>query len=126
MIRALFIALFVLSACATPAYYAQLEDPAVASKCVAQLLNVEPPEIQPFVVYRSGPFWINYRGERRKAYGTWSRTGDVRVITIARGPRMAETMIHEMGHDYGLRIVNGHDYAEDLVRRMGECRGLGG
>ncbi len=115
------IFILVLTACATPDYYTRLEDPAVASKCVSQLLGVEQPEIQPFVRYEDGPFWINYRGERRKAYGTWSRTGDVRVITIARGPRMAETMIHEFGHHFGLRIVNGHDYAEDLVRRMKEC-----
>ncbi len=40
--RFLFIAL-ILSACATPDYYARLEDPAVANKCVAQLLGVEPP-----------------------------------------------------------------------------------
>ncbi len=119
--RAMFVALFILSACAAPDYYARLEDPATANKCVAQLLDVEPHETLPFVVYEDGPFWVYHRGERRKAYGTWSRTGDVRVITLARGPRMAEGMIHEFGHDYGLPIVDGHDYAEDLVRRMGEC-----
>ncbi len=119
--RAMFVALFILSACTAPAYYARLEDPAVASECVAQLLGVEPHETLPFIVYEDGPFSINYGGQRRKAYGLWSHTGDVRVITIARGSRMAETLIHEFGHDYGLRIVGGHDYAEDLVRRMGEC-----
>ncbi len=120
MIRAVVL-VFILSACTVPAYYARLEDPAAASECVAQLLNVEPHETLPFVVYRSGSFSINYRGRRRRANGTWSHTGDVRVITLARGSRVAETLIHEFGHDYGLRIVNGHDYAEDLVRRMGEC-----
>ncbi len=122
MIRALAIAaLIMLSACAVPAYYAQLEDPAVASECVAQMTGQKPHEILPFIVVKVVPFWVNYGGQRRRANGLWSRTGDVRVITIVRGPRMAEVMIHEMGHDYGLRIVNGHDYAEDLVRRMGEC-----
>ncbi len=124
--RALIIALFVLSACATPDYYTRLEDPAVASECVAQLLGVEPHETQPFVVYKDEPFSINYGGQRRKANGLWSRTGDVSIITIVRGPRMAETLFHEIGHGYGLRIINGHDYAEDLVRWMGECEGLGG
>ncbi len=118
--RFLFIA-FILSACAAPAHYARLEDPAVASECVAKLLGVEPHETLPFIVYRDEPFWINYGGQRRKANGLWSHTGDVRIIKLARGPRMAEVMIHELGHDYGLRIINGHDYAEDLVRRMGEC-----
>ncbi len=122
MIRVLaFAALIVVSGCAVPDYYARLEDPAVASECVARMTGQEPHETLPFIVTKPGPFWIVYRGERRKAYGTWSRTGDVRVITIAQGPRMAEVMVHELGHDYGLRIVNGHDYAEDLVRRMGEC-----
>ncbi len=116
-----FILVFILSGCAVPAYYAQLEDPVFASKCVAQLLGVEPHETLPFVVYRSGSFSINYRGRRRRANGTWSRTGNVRIITIVRGSRMAETLFHELGHDYGLEIINGHDYAEDLVRRMEEC-----
>ncbi len=120
MIRAVFL-VFILSACAVPDYYTRLEDPAVASKCVARLLGVEPHETQPFIVYENSPFSINYRGRRRRANGTWSRTGDVRVITIVRGPRMAETLFHELGHDYGLPIINGHDYAEDLVRRMEEC-----
>ncbi len=122
MIRALtIVALIMLSACAVPDYYARLEDPAVASECVARMTGQEPHETLPFIVTKPGPFWINYRGRRRRANGTWSRTGNVRVITIARGPRMAETLIHELGHDYGLRIVNGYDYAEDLVRRMREC-----
>ncbi len=120
MIRGVVL-VFILSACAVPDFYARLEDPAAANKCVAQLLDVEPKETLPFIVYEDGPFWINYGGQRRKAYGTWSRTGDVRIIKLARGPRMAEVMVHEMGHDFGLRIVAGHDYAEDLVRRMGEC-----
>ncbi len=124
--RALIIAILILSGCAAPAYYARLEDPAVASKCVAQLTGQEPHETLPFIVQKDEPFWIVYGGQRRKANGTWSRTGDVRIITIVRGPRMAETLFHEMGHDYGLRIINGHDYAEDLVRWMGECEGLGG
>ncbi len=119
--KTLLIALFVLSACAVPDYYAQLEDPAVASECVARMTGQKPHETLPFVVYEDGPFWIVYGGQRRRAYGLWSHTGDVRVIKLARGPRMAEVMIHEMGHDFGLRIVAGHDYAEDLVRRMGEC-----
>ncbi len=122
MIRALaIVALIVLSACAVPDHYARLEDPAAANKCVAQLLDVEPKETLPFVVYEDGPFSINYGGQRRKANGLWSHTGDVRVIKLARGPRMAATLFHEMGHDYGLPIINGHDYAEDLVRRMREC-----
>ncbi len=118
----ILILALILSACAVPDYYARLEDPAVASECVAQMLNVEPHETLPFVVYRFKPFWINYGGRRRKTPGTWSRTGDVRVITIVRGPRMAEVMIHEFGHDYGLPTINGYDYAEDLVRRMRECK----
>ncbi len=120
MIRALILAL-ILSACATPDYYTRLEDPAVASECVARMTGQEPHEIPPFVIYEDELFSINFGGQRRKANGTWSRTGDVSIITIVRGSRMAETLFHELGHSYGLRIVNGHDYAEDLVRRMGEC-----
>ncbi len=119
--RALIIAILILSGCAAPDYYARLEDPAVASECVARLTGQEPHETLPFVVYKDEPFWVNYGGQRRKANGLWSHTGDVRIITIVRGPRMAATLFHEMGHDYGLPIINGHDYAEDLVRRMGEC-----
>ncbi len=122
MIRALAIAaLIMLSGCAAPAYYARLEDPAVASECVARMTGQKPHETLPFIVQKDEPFWVNYGGQRRRANGLWSHTGDVRVITIVRGPRMAEVMIHEMGHDYGLRIIADHDYAEDLVRRMGEC-----
>ncbi len=120
MIRAVILALIV-SACAVPDYYARLEDPAVASECVARLTGQEPHQTLPFIVHKDEPFWIVYGGQRRKANGLWSHTGDVRIITIVRGPRMAETLFHELGHDYGLRIVAGHDYAEDLVRRMGEC-----
>ncbi len=119
--RALVL-LFVLSACAVPDYYARLEDPAVARECVARMTGQKPHKTLPFIVVKVVPFWVNYGGQRRRAIGLWSHTGDVRVITIVRGSRMAESLFHELGHSYGLRIVAGHDYAEDLVRRMGECK----
>ena len=113
------LALMLLSACATPAHYTRLEDPVEASICVAKLLGVGPMTTLPKFYVEPAPFWVTYRGERIKVYGTFRRgvLPYLDVIRVAAGSRMAESVIHEFGHRYGL----GEVAAEHLTTRIEEC-----
>ena len=117
--RYLIALALILSGCAAPDYYTRLEDPKAANDCVAKLLDQTPMTIMPIFFVEPAPWSINYRGERVKVYGTFRRGVIPRLdmILVADGSNMAESVIHEFGHRYGLYERD----AEALIRRMGEC-----
>ena len=119
--RFLIALALILSGCATTDYYTHLEDPAEANICVGKLLDQPPITIRPLFFVEPAPWWVNYRGERVKVYGIFRRGVIPRLdlIRVADGSNMAESVIHEFGHRYGLSDDNND--AEALIRRMGEC-----